>query len=154
MSDRIEKTIDIAAPVERVWDALTDHRKFGTWFRVRLDNPFVVGEVTRGQMTYPGFEHYPWESRTEVMDAPKRFVFLWPHTTDGEDAAEAAWTRVAFTLEPIAEGTRLTVIEDGFETMPEDRRLSALRDNSRGWEEQNRNIKTFIEAPEKLHAES
>lgn len=31
MSDRIEKTIDIDAPVVRVWRALTDHREFGAW---------------------------------------------------------------------------------------------------------------------------
>ena len=39
MSDRIEKTVELAAPVSRVWRALTDHREFGTWFRVRLEGP-------------------------------------------------------------------------------------------------------------------
>jgi uncharacterized protein YndB with AHSA1/START domain len=57
MSDRIEKTIELKAPVSRVWRALTDHREFGTWFRVRLDGPFVPGQVSRGQITYPGYEH-------------------------------------------------------------------------------------------------
>ena len=35
MTDRIEKTIEMNAPVSRVWRALTDHREFGAWFRVR-----------------------------------------------------------------------------------------------------------------------
>jgi uncharacterized protein YndB with AHSA1/START domain len=48
MSDRIEKSIELKAPVSRVWRALTDHREFGTWFRVRLDGPFVPGQVSRG----------------------------------------------------------------------------------------------------------
>ncbi len=43
MSDRIEKTIDINAPVERVWRALTDYREFGTWFRVNLEEPVRAG---------------------------------------------------------------------------------------------------------------
>ena len=58
MIDRIEKTIEIKAPVSRVWRALTDHREFGAWFRVRLEGPFVPGQVSRGQITYPGYEHY------------------------------------------------------------------------------------------------
>src|SRR5690606_32531367 len=51
MSDRIEKDVFIAAPVERVWRALTDHEQFGAWFGVKLDGPFVVGESTYGAMT-------------------------------------------------------------------------------------------------------
>jgi uncharacterized protein YndB with AHSA1/START domain len=43
MSDRVEKTIELRAPVSRVWRALTDHVEFGAWFRVRLDGPFVPG---------------------------------------------------------------------------------------------------------------
>ena len=45
MTDRIEKTIDLKAPVSRVWRALTDHHEFGKWFRVRLEHPFVPGQV-------------------------------------------------------------------------------------------------------------
>ena len=49
MSDRIEKTVELKAPVSRVWLALTDHQEFGTWFRVRLDGPFVPGQVCVGR---------------------------------------------------------------------------------------------------------
>ena len=45
MTNRIDKTTDIAAPIERVWQALTDHEAFGTWFRVKLDQPFVADEL-------------------------------------------------------------------------------------------------------------
>ncbi|HYE41919.1 MAG TPA: SRPBCC family protein [Caulobacteraceae bacterium] len=152
MTNRIEKTVEIDAPVERVWEALTDHRQFGTWFRVDLHDPFVVGQTTRGQMTYPGFEHYPWESRTEVMDRPRLFAFLWPHAEPGEDTANGAWTRCEFRLDPVGERTRLTIVESGFEALPESRRAEALRSNEGGWEEQARNIKTHVEAPERLHA--
>src|SRR4051794_5582890 len=57
MSDRIEKAIELNAPVERVWRALTDHGEFGEWFRVKLDGPFVPGEMSTGHITYPGYEH-------------------------------------------------------------------------------------------------
>jgi hypothetical protein len=67
MQDRIEKSIELNAPVARVWRALTDHREFGEWFRARLEGPFVVGEVALGQATYPGYEHMslPDEERRE-----------------------------------------------------------------------------------------
>ena len=31
-NDRIEKQIELKAPVSRVWRALTDYREFGEWF--------------------------------------------------------------------------------------------------------------------------
>ena len=54
MTDRIEKTIELAAPVERVWRALTDHAEFGQWFRVKLDGPFVEGRPSRGRSAARG----------------------------------------------------------------------------------------------------
>jgi len=62
MNDRIEKRIELKASVSRVWQALTDYREFGEWFRVKLDGPFVAGEVSRGQITYPEYEHLKWEA--------------------------------------------------------------------------------------------
>lgn len=56
MNDSIEKHIELKAPVSPVWRALTDYREFGAWFRAELETPFVVGKVTRGRNTYPGYE--------------------------------------------------------------------------------------------------
>ena len=53
MNDKIEKTIDLDAPVSRVWTAITDSREFGAWFRVDIEGPFVVGEKSVGRITYP-----------------------------------------------------------------------------------------------------
>ena len=47
MSDRIEKSIELNAPIERVWHALTDHNEFGEWFRVKLDGPFAPHNLSR-----------------------------------------------------------------------------------------------------------
>ncbi len=65
MSDRIEKSIELKAPVARVWRALTDYREFGEWFRVKLNGPFVPGQISRGQITWPGYEHAPWKCHPE-----------------------------------------------------------------------------------------
>ncbi|MCA1405766.1 SRPBCC family protein [Ensifer sp. IC3342] len=145
MTDHIEKSIELNAPIEEVWHALTDHTAFGEWFRVRLDGPFVVGEKTTGEMTYPGHEGTKWTSLTERMEPPTLFSFRWPHGED-TDLSTSPSTLVEFRLEPTANGTRLTIVESGFETLPEDRRMEALRGNESGWEIQAGNIKAYVEA--------
>jgi len=50
MESRIEKRVALRAPVARVWRALTDYRELGQWFRVKLDGPFVTGEVSPGHI--------------------------------------------------------------------------------------------------------
>lgn len=137
----IEKSVDLVAPPERVWQALTDHREFGAWFRVRLDGPFAAGRTTTGTITHPGAEGMPFEATVVEMQPPRRFVFTWPQVDlDDHSRIGDADTRVEFTLEPNGEGTRLTVRETGFEALPADRRDEARRLNDGGWAAQMRNI--------------
>jgi uncharacterized protein YndB with AHSA1/START domain len=150
MSDAIIKTIEIAAPVSTVWDALIDHEKFGSWFRVALDQPFAVGQPSTGYMTYPGYEDYRWEARVVAIEPPTRFAFEWPATGGDKELMESGiavpeWTLVEFRLEPTAAGTLLTVTESGFDEVPKPRRTNVMRDNDGGWAEQVRNIKAYVE---------
>ena len=150
MPDSIIKTIEIAAPVERVWDALIDHEKFGSWFRVALDQPFVVGQASTGHMTYPGYEDYRWEARVVAIEPMTRFAYEWPATGGDKQLMEsgvavAEWTLVEFILEPAAAGTRLTVRESGFDRVPEPRRSNVMRDNDGGWAEQVKNIRDYAQ---------
>lgn len=145
--DRIEKVVELAAPVARVWRAITYYREFGQWFRVRLDGPFKVGETTTGNITYPGFEHIKWESVTERLDHERLFAFSWPPSavdpdTDYDDDARVV---VEFHLEPSEKGTRLTIIETGFLHFPESKRLEVLRSNKEGWDIQAENIAAHVE---------
>lgn len=147
MSDRIEKTIELAAPIERVWTALTDHEQFGTWFRVKIDAPFVVGQPATGRITHPGYEHVVWRARILEIEAPRLFSFSWhPYAVDPDrDYSGEVPTVVEFRLEPIAKGTRLTIVESGFDAVPEGRRAEAFRMNDRGWTQQVENIKAHVE---------
>ena len=147
MNDRIEKSIDLKAPIERVWRALTDHDEFGTWFRVKLDGPFVPGEVSRGRITYPGYEHLVWEATIQKMEAPRYFSLTWhPYAVDPTaDYSKETPTLVEFRLEPTADGTRLFLTESGFEAVPGARRLEAFRMNDGGWTEQMKNIQAHVE---------
>ena len=148
MNDRIERTIALAAPVSRVWRALTDHAEFGTWFRVRLEGPFVPGQVSRGHITYPGYEHLRWEAVVQKMEPERLFSFTWhPYAIDPEvDYSGEPATLVEFTLEKIPTGTRLRIVESGFDKLPPHRRDEAFRMNDRGWTAQTENIARHVDA--------
>src|SRR5580704_11703878 len=150
VNDQMEKRIELRAPISRVWRAITDYREFGEWFRVRLDGPFVVGQVSRGQITYPGCEHIKWEALVQKMEPERLFSFTWPHPKSLEkegyplDYSKEPRTLVEFRLEKTASGTLLVVTESGFDKLPGDRRLQAFRRNDGGWTEQMKNIENYV----------
>jgi uncharacterized protein YndB with AHSA1/START domain len=146
MADRIEKRIELKAPVARVWRALTDNREFGEWFRVKIDAPFAPGEVSRGHITYPGYEHLQWEAVVKTMEAERIFSFTWhPYAVDPKmDYSEEPQTLVEFRLEKTATGTLLTVTESGFDKIPVSRRAEAFMRNEGGWAEQMKNIERHV----------
>ena len=74
-ADRIEKTVELLAPRARVWRALTDAAEFGTWFRVKLEAPFVAGATVRGRITHPGYEHVTMEVLVERIDPQHYFSY-------------------------------------------------------------------------------
>jgi uncharacterized protein YndB with AHSA1/START domain len=144
--DCIEKHIELKAPVSRIWRAITDHREFGEWFRVKLDGPFAPGQVSRGRITYPGYEHLQWEAVVVRMDAETLFSFTWhPYAIDPKlDYSKETPTLVEFRLEKTANGTLLRLTECGFENVPAGRRLEAFRMNDGGWTEQMKNIESHV----------
>jgi len=144
--DRIEKIVELNAPISKVWRALTDHEEFGRWFRVKLDRPFEPGAVSTGKMTYPGYEGYPWFAVVERIEPERLFSFRWFHDGDKSrhhDPDQPA-TLVEFRLEATPGGTRLTITESGFSTLPESRRLEILRRNTEGWNIQAGNIAAHV----------
>ncbi len=146
MEDRIEKRIEVKAPVSRVWRALTDHREFGRWFRVMLESPFVPGETTRGQVTFPGYEHLAWTATVQRMEAERLFSFTWhPYAVDPRvDYTTEPPTLVEFKLEAIPGGALVVVTESGFAALPAHRRDEAFRMNDRGWTIQMQNIADHV----------
>ena len=146
-ADRIERTILIRAARPRVWQALTDAREFGTWFRVELEGDFAVGRRITGKMTYPGHEGAPFVATVERMEPERLFSFRWPMGSDDphEGDAESLTTLVEFRLEDAPEGTTLTIVESGFDSLPAARRLDAFRGNSEGWTIQGENVRRHAE---------
>jgi uncharacterized protein YndB with AHSA1/START domain len=149
MPDQIEKSIELKAPVSRVWRALTDYQEFGTWFRVQLEGPFVAGQVSRGRITYPGYEHLRWEAVVERIEPERFFSFTWhPYAVDpNKDYGQEPPTLVEFTLTETVAGTLLRIVESGFDQLPDERRDEAFRMNDGGWSAQVHNIAQHVESP-------
>jgi uncharacterized protein YndB with AHSA1/START domain len=146
MSDRIEKQIELRAPVSRVWRALTDYREFGEWFKVKLHGPFVSGKVSEGNITHPGYEHLQMEVLVQTIEPERLFSFTWhPYAVDPKvDYSTETPTLVEFRLEPTEKGTLLTVTESGFDKLPSSRRAEAFRMNDGGWTQQMKNIESHV----------
>jgi uncharacterized protein YndB with AHSA1/START domain len=145
-SDVIEKKIELKAPVSRVWRALADYREFGEWFRVKLEGPFVAGELARGQILYPGYEHLTFHATIQKVEPERLFSFTWhPYAVDPNvDYSQETPTLVELTLEPSAAGTLLVVKESGFENIPAHRRAEAFMRNDGGWAQQMKNIEDHV----------
>jgi uncharacterized protein YndB with AHSA1/START domain len=147
-TDRIERSVVINAPRERVWLALSNAEKFGTWFGADLaGQSFVPGQRVRGPITICGHEHVFFDVLVERIEPQDAFAFRWhPYAIDPAlDYTKEEPTLVTFTLNDApGAGTLLTVVESGFDKVPPQRRLEAFRMNSAGWEGQIRNIVRYV----------
>lgn len=146
-TDRIEKHIVLKAPRSRVFRALTDAAEFGQWFRVKLQGQFTVGERIRGHITFPGYEHLKMEALVERIEPEHAFSFRWhPYAVDPQiDYEREPMTLVEFSLTEVPEGTKLTVVESGFDQIPAARRDEAFRMNTSGWGQQLTNIQQHVD---------
>lgn len=146
MAATIRRVIELHAPIERVWRALTDHREFGQWFGVQLDGPFVVGQVTRGRITHPDYQHVLWQVEVVSMQPQTLFAFRWhPYAVDPSvDYSSETPTLVEFRVSRCPAGTLLELTESGFEKLPDARRPEAIRMNEGGWTAQMSNIERHV----------
>jgi uncharacterized protein YndB with AHSA1/START domain len=145
-TDRIEKAIVLRAPRSRVWRALTDAQEFGTWFGVKLEGPFEAGARLRGRITHPGYEHVTMGVTIVTLEPERCFSWRWhPNAVEaGVDYSTEPTTLVEFRLEEVPGGTRLTVVESGFDRIPLARRAQALEANEGGWKAQIENIARHV----------
>jgi uncharacterized protein YndB with AHSA1/START domain len=143
-TDRIERSVVIKAPRERVWRALSNAEEFGAWFGANLaGQTFAPGQRACGHITHPGYEHIFMDVLVERIEPQDLLSFHWhPYAVDpAVDYSKEEPTLVTFTLKDApGNGTLLTVVESGFDKVPPQRRLEAFRMNSRGWEAQMDNI--------------
>lgn len=123
MIDAIERRLELDAPPERVWNALTDPGELARWF----------GDSAELDLRPGGEGFFGWEShgrfavRVEVVEPTKRLAWRWTHKRDAPfDASRSTLVEWTLTARP-GGGTVLELKESGF-TDPKHR-----EENVGGW---------------------
>lgn len=127
----VSRTITTSANQERVWAALTEVDHLAHWFgETAVLDELAVG--AGGVFIFEGYGRFP--VRIEEIDAPRMIAYRWSNQNarpvDPVDMVHSTVFR--FTLSPVAEGTQLTVVENGFENLIDP--IASLEANRVGWD--------------------
>jgi uncharacterized protein YndB with AHSA1/START domain len=143
---QIERQTTIAAPVERVWAMLTEAEHIGSWFS---DAGAEVDLRPGGRIVLRWTEHGTGVARIVDVEPHHRFSYRWAPIREhwGEEPVAGNSTLVEFTLDAEGDGTRLRVVESGFEALEgtDEQRVSSLESNTEGWEVQLGNVRSYAE---------
>lgn len=141
--ERIEQEITIAAPVQRVWDVLTQADHVGTWF---ADAGAEVELRPGGKMILSWREHGTYQGVVERVEPPRLFSFRGAINPD-EELREDNCTLVEFTLTPDGEGTRLRVVESGYQALrgSEEEKAKHAQENAEGWRDKLVELRTYAQ---------
>ena len=141
--DRIERTIDLAQPPQRVWEALTSAAGLGAWFGHRATVDLRPGGTA--DVEWETGDGWKKETLTiAVVEPPARFAWTWG--IEGLPAGDPRRTYVEFPLEPSGGGTRLTVVESGFAQLPDDLLGTAYDGNVEGWRNELAELADYLRA--------
>lgn len=124
--DRIERTIHIERPLERVWAAITTAEGLGSWFGTSAEIDLHVGGMGKLVM-----EKGDVELRVERVEPQTVFGYTW--RMYGMPEHDPRRTYVEFTLTPDDSGTSVTVVESGFAQLEPDAYRTAYEANTGGW---------------------
>jgi hypothetical protein len=106
----------------------------------------VVEQATSGNITIPNYEHLIMTIWTKAIELEAQLACRWhPNANDTTvDYSTEPATLVTFTLSDADGGTQLTVVETGFDSLPEARRVPAFTGNSSGWARQMKRITNYL----------
>jgi uncharacterized protein YndB with AHSA1/START domain len=143
VSDKIVRTIELKAPRERVWRALTTDAEFAAWFGVKfLEGKLRPGERAKMVSTHKGHEGIEFYVTVEKMEPPRLFSWRW--VPGASQPTNEPATLVEFLLEETKDGTRVTITESGFDRLSLEYRAKAFKDNSSGWEFQAKQLENYV----------
>ncbi len=146
VEDRVERTVNIAATTERVWDILTKPEHIGHWFGD--GSPATVDLQPGGVMVLEPMKGERTLARVVTVDPPRYLAYRWASAYPNVIADDTNSTLVEFHLTAEGATTRLTVCESGFAalTIPSGREPFASFDShSRGWPEVLQHFATYAE---------
>lgn len=134
----ITRSIDIKAPVAKVWATITEPELIAQWFGDSAE--FEAKPGARGAF---GWQQHggAFHLVVEHVDEPKTLVYRWAREF-GVDPAPGNSTVVRFDLTEIAGGTRLELLETGFEELDDPQ--GARSGNVEGWSAELGELVEFV----------
>lgn len=135
MDDRIERELHVRAPVERVWQVLTEPGYVARWFGSKAEIDLRPG----GAAVFGWDEYGDGHARVERVEAPHVFAFRWMRAHDVPFDLAGTSTLVEFTLATDGDGTRLRLVESGF---TDD---THRKENSGGWDAELADLVALLE---------
>ncbi|WP_336203944.1 SRPBCC domain-containing protein [Nonomuraea sp. LPB2021202275-12-8] len=138
--DRIERTMEVAQPPDRVWAALTTAEGLAAWFGHEVTIDLRPGGAARMRWSH-GFTV---DMRVERVEQPTVFGFTWQIFGLPED--DPRRTYVEFTLVPVGAGTRLRVVETGFAQLSGEVYSKAYDSHTEGWASELGELRDYLDA--------
>ncbi|MDX6470100.1 MAG: hypothetical protein QOF75_1903 [Gaiellaceae bacterium] len=135
-ADRIEREIQIDAPIDVVWAVVTEPEHIATWFSDEAEIDLRPGGDGRLVWQLKATNRaMAVNLRVERHEPPHAFSFRWNHP-DGVEPTESNAALVEFSLEADGESTRLRLVESGLETLEstDAEKESYFAEHSNGWD--------------------
>jgi uncharacterized protein YndB with AHSA1/START domain len=110
--DKVEREVQINAPIEVVWSIVTEPKHIAGWFSDSAEIDLRPG----GDLVLAWEQLGSTVAIVERVEPPHAFAFRWvsPEPDRDPDAREGYFTLVEFLLRSQDEGTLLRVVESGF----------------------------------------
>ena len=140
----VSRTITIAAPVEKVWAAVTEAQHIARWFPEHATlAPLAVGATG----VFGWSDHGDFPVRVEELDPPHMIAYRWGNSNATASTLESGESTVfRFTLETVDAGTQLTVVESGFDALRDP--TASMDSNRDGWNFELDELVAYLEGSE------
>jgi uncharacterized protein YndB with AHSA1/START domain len=134
----VERSIWIAAPRERVWQAVTDPQQLEQWYATNCKWEIPALQVG-ATITFYHSDTDILHATIEVVDPLRQFRLRWAPVEQGIVLV------TSFLLEEENGGTRATITETGYDALPKDQRQQWLDSTDAGYTMSMENLKAYLE---------
>jgi uncharacterized protein YndB with AHSA1/START domain len=130
--DSVDRAITVDAPIERVWQVLTQPEHIAKWYAF---DGAAVDLRPGGSLVFSWKEHGTFYGTVERVDRPHFFSYRLVSMVPDERPNAGNTTLVEFTLTPLGERTQVRVVESGFARLngSDAARAEHLANTDQGW---------------------
>ena len=133
MNDVIEQEVRIEAPIERVWQVITDPAYVVRWFGTTAEIDLRPG----GAVQFGWDGQGPFHGVVERVEPPHEFAYRWVHDAGVPVGGESVETTVSFSLSEVDGATLVRLVESGFADE------GHYKENTEGWTEELADLVAF-----------